>query len=73
MWQAITWTNDGYFTDAKMRHSASMSWCEKKANTENMEKEKTDDNCDSYLLGQTELINILLHFWSFSERMHTNH
>ena len=24
-WQAIIWTNDGYFTDAYMRHSASMS------------------------------------------------
>ena len=24
-WQAIVWTNDGYFTDAYMRHSASMS------------------------------------------------
>ena len=23
--QAIIWTNDGYFTDAYMRHSASMS------------------------------------------------
>ena len=26
--QAIVWTNDGYFTDAYMRHSASMSWCD---------------------------------------------
>ena len=24
--QAIIWTNDGLFTDAYMRHSASMSW-----------------------------------------------
>ena len=24
--QAIIWTNDGKFTDAYMRHSASMSW-----------------------------------------------
>ena len=24
-WQAIIWTNDGYFTDAYMCHSASMS------------------------------------------------
>ena len=24
--QAIIWTNDGQFTDAYMRHSASMSW-----------------------------------------------
>ena len=25
-YRAITWTNDGYITDAYMRHSASMSW-----------------------------------------------
>ena len=25
-WQAIIWTNDGKFTEAYMRHSASMSW-----------------------------------------------
>ena len=25
MRQAIIWANDGYFTDAYMRHSASMS------------------------------------------------
>ena len=24
-WQAIIWTNDGYLTDAYMRHSASVS------------------------------------------------
>ena len=24
-WQAIVWTNDGYFTDANMHHWASMS------------------------------------------------
>ena len=24
--QAIVWTYDGYFTDAHMPHSASMSW-----------------------------------------------
>ena len=24
-WQAIVWTNDGYFTDTYMHHSASMS------------------------------------------------
>ena len=28
MRQAIIWTNDGYFTGAYMRHSASMSYIE---------------------------------------------
>ena len=27
-WQAITWTNDDWFTDIYIRHSASMSWAE---------------------------------------------
>ena len=30
MRQAIIWTNDGYFTDAYMRHSASMSFNERR-------------------------------------------